>query len=71
LDTSKIRPSAVFCYVLQENKIYGFEADFSGKTFVPNFVKFFQELKSGTHLTISLPSHLRMEGVLKTKQITL
>jgi hypothetical protein len=51
--------------------MYGFEADFSGKTFVPNFVKFFQELKSGMHLIISLPSHLRMEGVLKTKQITL
>jgi len=51
--------------------MYGVEADFSGKTSVPNFVQLFQELKPGAHLTISLPSHLRMEGVLKTKQITL
>jgi len=35
------------------------------------FVKFFQELKPETHLSKSLPSHFRMEGVLKTKLITL
>ena len=39
-----------FFYVLQENKMNRFEADFSGKTSVPNFVKFFQELKSEMHL---------------------
>jgi hypothetical protein len=53
--------------VLQENKMYGFEADFSGEMFVQNLMKFFQELKSGTHLTINLPSHLRMEGCSKNE----
>jgi hypothetical protein len=35
------------------------EADLSGMTFVPNFVKFFQELNAGTYIadSIILPSH--------------
>ena len=53
LHISKIRASAAFGYILQEENIYAIEADFSGMTSVPNFVKFVQELRARTRIAES------------------